>query len=73
MVKKITVSSLGLLLGNLFKQYDDMGNTHILMISFKKNPRCKLTYFNQNPSCAWGGGQLHLIFLGDAVPRKEGE
>ena len=36
MVKKITVSSLGLLLGNLFKQYDDMGNTHILMISLKK-------------------------------------
>ena len=36
MVKKIMVSSLGLLLGNLFKQYDDMGNTYILMMSLKK-------------------------------------
>ena len=45
MVKKITVSSLGLLLGNLFKQYDDMGNTHILMISLKKKPKMQIDLF----------------------------
>lgn len=73
MVKKIMVSSLGLLLGNFFKQYDDTGNTYIVTMSLKKTPRCKLTCFNQDPPWVWGGGQFHLIFFVDAVPRKVGE